>query len=221
MRWQRGLILAGIHLAVTVPLIFWVEARDTQALLDREANVAEAAKEAAPREHVPVAAVPAQKSESVSFDPCAMTVDYPPQETIARYAEMPAFILIGWRMDCPTRWSISGRLRLMAWQQPSETSIAQQQQVDLYFCLLIAVQWILVGSFPLAGSGDSLAEPGVLITACMVIAVAMVFIPALSRLAQFPALIASFFWLWWISLLVWTCLRAGLRLVVPKKPQTA
>jgi len=219
MYWRRGLVLAGIHLAVAVPLILWLGAMDTQALRDREQSVAAADSKTAPRKHAPVVAVPAQKGESEAQDRCAMNVDYPPQETIARYSEMPAFILTGWRMDCPTPWSLSGRLQLFGWQPRSESSIAQQHQVDLYFCLLIAIQWILVGGFPLARPGESFAEPGVLITACMVIAFAMVFIPPLKGLAQLPALIASFFWLWWVSLLIWAGLRAGWRLVMPRKTQ--
>jgi hypothetical protein len=221
MRWRRGLILAAIHLAVTVPLVLWTQSRDTQDLQVREQNVVPGPTTVPARMHAPVAAVPVQKAESVPIDPCANTVDYPPQETIARYAEMPAFILTGWRMDCPTSWSLSGRLHLLGWQPPSESSIAQQHQVDLYFCLLIAVQWFLIGSFPLAHPGDSLGEPGILITGCLVIACAMVFIPALSGLAQFPALIASFFWIWWLSLLVWTAFRAAWRRVMAKKPQAA
>ena len=216
MGWRRGLILAGIHLAIAVPVVRWAEAGDARALQDRHDRAVEAASQPVPRKHPPNTAVLVRTSVTAPVDPCTTDADYPPQETIARYAELPAFALTGWRLNCPTSWSLSGKLRLPGSLPSSESSLAQQSEIDLYFCVLIGLQWFLIGAFPLTRDGETVVEPATLITVCTVIAFGMVLIPGLSGMAPLPALIASFFWLWWVSLLGWAGIRAGLRLAAKK-----
>ena len=149
-----------------------------------------------------------------------MTGGYPPQESVVQFANIPAFVLTGWRMDCPTTWSLSGKLHLIGWRPPSDSSMAAQRQVDSCLCLLIVLQWFLVGAFPLVQRRRPWGEPGFLITFCTVVAFGLVVNPAMKWLAPLPALLACFAWLWLYILLVPKVLRAGWRVVMSRKVTT-
>jgi hypothetical protein len=114
MNWRRGLLLAGINLAVALPMIVMMEARDQKYALTQEEIMARAASKDAPRPPESPAPEPDQSSPeqaeetvSVTFDPCAMWGHYPVQVVVVQGADMPSVALAGWEDDCPR----IGRLR--------------------------------------------------------------------------------------------------------------
>jgi hypothetical protein len=224
MRWRRGLLLAGIHLAVALPMIWIMEARDQKAMRDEDENSAEAAREAAAKPPEPVKPVPApasseQGEETVTFSPnsCGMWVDYPLQVVVVQGADMPALALAGWEMDCPPGWSIAGRLRgNMKWP-PTPSWMATQRRIDEGLGFLIALQWFLIGAFPLVRIPSWRkwwGEPGTFITLCAVLAGLLALFPAVEGAARPPALLGMLAWYWWFGLLVWTLIRGAWRVVV-------
>ena len=220
MNWRRGLLLAGINLAVAVPMILMMEARDLKDALTQEEIMAKSARKDPPRP--PVSPMPephqassgqAEETLSFTFDPCTMVGGrYPVQVVVVQAADLPSFALAGWEDDCPPHWSLAGRLRgKMTWP-PTPLWIETQRKIDAGLCLFIAMQWFLVGGFPLVRTQKWWADPGSFITACSVLAGAIALIHAVNGLARLPALIAMLAWLWWFGLLVWKTLQFGWRM---------
>jgi hypothetical protein len=87
-----------------------------------------------------------------------------------------------------------------------------QREIDTGLCLLIAIQWFLMGGFPLVRTQKWWADPGAFITACTALAGGITLIPAIGEVARLPALIAMLAWLWWFGLLVWRTLQFGWRM---------
>ena len=199
MNWRRGLLLAGIHLAVAVPLILSLEARDAKLLRNRHVSISPPAQTSPPA---------VKDGETVTFSSRGMWVHYPPQNYIVQIANIPAFILTGWRMECPAPWSLSGRLEA-DWQH---RTVESQRQVDIGLVILIAMQWFLVGGFPLRKPLRWWQEPGAFITLVTVASGLLVLIPNIDSLAYTPMLLAWVVWLWWFGLLIWKTLRYGWRL---------
>jgi hypothetical protein len=151
----------------------------------------------------------AEQTVSFTIDPCAMWVEYPVQVVVVQGAELPSLALAGWADVCPPRWSLAGRLRgNMTWP-PTPLWMETQREIDAGLCLFIAVQWFLVGGFPLVRTQKWWADPGAFITACAVLAGAMALIPAVDDIAKLPALIAMLAWFWWFGLLVWRTFQFG------------
>jgi len=220
MNWRRGLLLAGINLAVAVPMILMMEARDQEYALTQEEIMAKAAMKDAPRPPGPPTPEPSkvgpeQTEETVSFDPCTMWGGhYPLQVVVVRATEIPSAVLAGWNDDCPPNWSLAGRLRgKMTWP-PTPLWMATQRKIDAGLCLLIAMQWFLMGGFPLVQTHKWWADPGAFITACAVVAGAIALVPVIDDFARLPAGIAMLAFLWWFCLLVWKTVHFGWRMAV-------
>jgi hypothetical protein len=220
MNWRRGLLLAGINLAVAVPIILMMEARDQKYALTQEEIMAKSARLDAPRPPEPPTPEPHQTSpeqaeETVGFlfDPCAVWgVHYPVQVVVVQAADMPSFALAGWEDICPPHWSLAGRLRgKMTWP-PSPLWMETQRKIDAGLCLFIAIQWFLMGGFPLVRTQKWWVDPGSFITACAVLAGALALIPVVDDFARLPASIAMLAWLWWFGLLAWKTLQFGWRM---------
>jgi hypothetical protein len=216
MKWRRGLLLAGINLTVAVPMILMMEARAQKEALTQEEIMAEGAPR--PPEFPwpkPAPASPKQAEETVTFNLCAMWVHYPAQVVVVQGADMPALALVGWEDDCPAHWSLAGRLRgKMTWP-PTPLWMETQRKIDAGLCLFIAMQWFLIGAFPLGRRQKWWGDPGSFITVCAVLAGAIAVIPVVDGLARGPALIAMLAWFWWFGLLVWRSLQLGWRLTTP------
>ncbi len=209
-------MLAGINLAVAVPMILMMEARDGKYALTQEEIMARPPNEDAPKppedltsEHHQ--ASPEQAEETVSFDPCAMWVEYPVQVVVVQGADMPSLLLAGWEDDCPPHWSLAGRLRGNRTWSPTPLWMETQRMIDAGLCLFITMQWFLMGAFPLVRNRKWWADPGAFITACAVLAGGLALIPAVDVVARLPALIAILAWFWWFGLLVWKALQFGWR----------
>jgi hypothetical protein len=219
MNWRRGLLLAGINLAVAVPMILMMEARDQKYALTQEEIMAKTARVDTPRpaesptpESQLASSEPAE--ENVGFEPCSIWAGYPVpvQVALLQAVDMPSVALAGWEDVCPSHWSLAGSLRERTTWPPTPLWIETQREIDAGLCLLIAIQWFLLGGFPLVRTGKWWADPGAFITACAVLAGAIALIPVFGVFARLPALFAMLAWLWWFGLLVWKALQFGWRM---------
>jgi hypothetical protein len=210
-------------------MILKMEARDANAAREHEANIAEAAREAAAKAPTPVTPAPTetnsgQAEETISFElnPCEGWIDYPAPVVVIQAADMLPLALAGWEMNCTPRWSIAGRVRgKMTWP-PTAKWMPEQRKIDGGLCALIGCFWFLAGGFPLVRRQrwqEWWRDPGGFITACAVPAGILALIPAIDGAASLPALIAMFAWYWWFGLLVWKSLRYGWRWVTGKTVQ--
>ena len=155
MNWRRGLLLAGINVAVAVPMILMMEARDQKDAIPQEKIMAKSAMKDAPSPPEPPTPEPSQASpeqdeETVSFDPCMVEgIHYPVQVVVVQEVDMPSVALAGWEDVCPSHWSLAGRLRgKMTWP-PTPLWMETQRKIDAGLFLFIAMQWFLMGGFPL------------------------------------------------------------------------
>ncbi len=218
MNWRRGILLAGIHLAVAVPLIVMLEARVEAFMHEDHADHAPPAWIAS--EPVLKDAPSGEEGQSVELDPCQMWSHYSAEPEVVWFANLPATTLSGWQQVCPPRWTLAGRLNVgYSWWSSPDT-IPSRRKVCWGFGLLIALQWILVGGFPLIRSKRWWAEPGAFITCCAVIGFVLVLIRPIDDFARIPALLAAIAWLWWFGLLVWKGARFTLSLLAHSRTQS-
>jgi hypothetical protein len=214
MNWRRGLLLAVINLAVAVPMILMMEARDQKYALTQEEIMAKPARGTVPRPPElqtpkPVPTKSEHAEETVTFDLCGMLVNYPVQVVVVQAANMPSIALAGWEADCPARWTLAGRLREKPIWKITPLWMEEQRMIDAGLCLFIALQWFIIGGFPLIRTQIWWADPGSFITGCAVLAGVIALIPVVDCFAKLPALIAMLGWLWWFGLLVWRTLQFG------------
>jgi len=234
MNWRRGLLLAGIHLAVAGAMVLMIEARDEKAMREVDEGIMERAVEAAikppeapkPANPAPAPAAPEtsadpenlEAEQTVSFtpNPCGMWVHSLPQEVVIQLADMPADLLAGWDDICPPAWSLAGRFRGKWTWPPTASSMAAQRPISVGLCLLLTLQWFLMGAFPLVRTPrwrNWWREPGSLITVCAVSACLFALIHPIDVVARLFALPAMLAWFWWFGLLVWKLIRAAWRMV--------
>jgi len=210
MNWRRGLLLAGINLAVAVPLIVMQEAQHETYMQEHSGPPPQ------------LAGGPAQKTASpdeddlAEFSPCDMTADYPDQVLVVQWVNLPAFALSGWWEQCPAHWTLSGMLHV-GYSWPTRATMPLSRGVAAGFGSLIVVQWILVGAFPLVHPKRWWLEPGAFITCCAVIAFGLVWIRPIEGIARLPGFFAVLAWFWWLGLLLWKCARSGWRLVTRRR----
>lgn len=197
MSLRRGLLLAAINLAVAIPLVLSAEARLARLSRLRFGTEAPKAEVNPPPTRV------TDSAGDVAIDPCVGIFSYPVREQVARLANIPAATITGWRMGCPARWTVAGRFGLSYLWVPTPDEIVQQRKVDIIFLALIALQWLLVGSFPLIRPKRWYMEPGALITICAVLSGLFAIFPSLESFPTGPVLVGSFAWLYGFGLLIW------------------
>jgi hypothetical protein len=198
MNWRRGLLLAGIHLAVAGTLILWQESRNWQYLHSDES----------PPQATTLRLAAWQEEQVVTFDPCGFWRSIPPQEIVVQIGELPAATLSGWGDECPATWTLYGVLH----QGPAKDTLRERVIVAAAFGALIPIQWLAIGGFPMMKPRQWWWEPGAFITLCTVAAFVLVLIPGIGALSNFPMLFAALAWLFWLCLLVWKGLRLAWRL---------
>jgi hypothetical protein len=208
MNWRRGLLLAGINLVAAVPLICLLAAEDAQFMKEREQQSSVPAmrprivvRQFSPR--VGARLVRVQEEQTVLFDPCSFLPHDPPQVSVLQAGNLPAAAISQWRVECPPRWSIASLLGVRDTWQISPDNFKSMRRVDVAICLMIALQWFLIGGFPLIRSERWWGEPGAFITANNFVGACIAIIPVIDGLARLPALIAWVGWLWWFGLLLW------------------
>ena len=124
---------------------------------------------------------------------------------------MPSLALAGWEDVCPPLVACGETTRKNDLAANAFVD-GTQRKIDAGLCLFIAIQWFLMGGFPLVRTQKWWADPGAFITACAVLAGAIALIPVVDGFAKLPALIAMLAWLWWFGLLIWRTLQFGWRM---------
>jgi hypothetical protein len=202
MNWRRGLLLAGINVAVALPMI--------GILASREAQFRREWKEAAPTGQTSRLSRPAvaalvrvQEEQTVSFNPCLLWGHPPVQVSVVQMGNLPAFAITQWRVDCPAKWSIAGLLGVDDSGFLSDHNFRAMRRVDVALCILIAIQWFLIGAFPTINAHRWWSEPDVFITLCTAMGSGIALITAIEFFGRLPAVIAFFAWLWYFLLLLW------------------
>jgi hypothetical protein len=183
VQWRRGLALATIHLAVCTPLIVWEEAHAWDWARSQEGLRPDAAPLVQPGD-----------GEAVAFNPCRTWYRVSLPQRIIVLGEFPAAAVSRWREPCPPAWSLAGLVG-MSW--PNRDSRRKEIQSSIGLCSLIALQWILVGAFPLVHPRRWFWEPGPLITICTCTGIL--------------ALLAPILWIIWLVLFAWKVLQCGYR----------
>jgi len=206
MNWRRGLLLAGINLLAAVPLICLLAARDAQYMKEREQHSAneeglwiDGSGEVSA---APTKVVQAQDEQTVSFSPCGFLPHYPPQVSVVQLGNLPAFVLSQLQVVCPPKWSIAAKLGIGA-NGVFSNNLQATTRLNVALCLMIAIQWFLIGGFPLRQSVRWWDEPGAFITADNFVAACIAIIPVIDGLARLPAVIAFGGWFWWLGLILW------------------
>lgn len=143
VQWRRGLLLAGIHLAVCAPLIVWEEAHIWDWARSQE-NLPPLELERPVPPPPPDAVKPADEGATVSLSPCGMWYHTSLPQRIIVLGELPAAAVSGWREPCPAAWSVAGRLG-MGW--PNHDSRRKEMESSIGLCFLIALQWLWLVDF--------------------------------------------------------------------------
>ena len=207
MNWRRGLVLAGINVLAALPMICMLAARDAHDLADlMQSSVTKETLSITSSGELSTGGArtdQVQEEQAVSFGPCGLWEHYPVQDYVVQLGNLPAFVVSQWRAACPPRWSIARMLGVNDAGLLSESNFEAMRRVDAALCILIAIQWLLIGGFPLIRARRWWAEPGALITTWSAIGSSIALIPVAEELGQLPALIAFFGWIWWFGLLFW------------------
>ncbi len=205
MNRRRGLLLAGMHLALAVAFIGWDVNREWHA-----GNPPPASRL--------VLASWQETESSFPFDPCHGHgyVDYfvTPERRSVQWDNLPVWALTGWSIPCPAQWTIAGMLQA----DTTHYSFGKYLLISVIFCVLIPMQWFLIGAFPLVRRERWFLEPGAVITVCTFISIALIL---LTRMLQIPnavevgsTLLMAFQTLMWLSLcalVIWSSLHGLFR----------
>ena len=207
MNWRRGLLLATIHFVIAASLISWEELRYYRQEHGPRTGIAASLRTVAWQE-VPV-------PEMQNIDPCnGVIVDHftTPAERILQVTNLPVWSLIQWRIPCPSRWTLSRALRAKSHLGPQQEDFA----LALILCILVPIQWFLIGGIPLLRPRWWWSEPGAIITIYAAVAIALIPLTdpygTIGFAAEFPMLVALLAWLWWLGLLIWKVLQSGWRI---------
>ena len=207
MNWRRGLVLAGINVLVALPMICLLAARDAQVIRDWKQQPA---IEEAPWidssgrfSLAPTKIVLAQEEQTVSFSPCGLWRSILVQELVVQIGNLPVFAVSQWRADCPPKWSVASMLGVNNSGILSNDNFRAMRRVDVALCFLIAIQWFLIGGFPLVQPERWWLEPGAFITACTAIGSAIALIPVVEIFGRLPVFIAFLGWVSLFGLLIW------------------
>lgn len=202
MNWRRGLLLAGIHLVIAASILIWQEAQVWPMLKT----------EAIPAQDSALRQIIWQEGDTLTLNPCDggfIDGTTAPQEIIAGAANLPVALMTGWHEPCTASPQLTSIVegRLGGRTRKSEFWIV------FILCAMAAIQWFLVGGFPLIQPRRWWWEPGAFITLCTAAAFVLVLIPGVRDLSKVPSFFALFAWLYWFGLLVWKVLRSGWRLI--------
>jgi hypothetical protein len=224
MNWRRGILLAAINLAAVIPMMVQLEMRDAKSLETRPEERALALRVSESGELTEAdkgeTIAPAGGKEAVAFEPCAMFGGHDPAQVyVVRFGSLPSFVVTGWRLGCPAKWTVSGLIQGVGFLTPKR--VAAQRRVDVLLCGLMAVQWVVVGGSPLTKRRGIWQEPDLLITVCTATGCLLALVPVVGALAKLPALVAGCAWFWWAGLVVWTVAQSGRRRLIQHWSRTA
>jgi len=191
MNWRRGILLAGINLAIVIPTLVREETR-----FWRYTGTDVSSRPLG----VHVETVILQEEVAMDLDPCHWyDIGSSRLNEVVGLANLPTAILTGWHDSCLTRTALGRGLRRTAGARNHATEIAD----CVSLAALVLIQWMLVGGLPLVQPRRWWLEPGAFITTAGVISAPIALIPAINEFARIPALLAGLGWLWYFALLLW------------------
>ena len=219
MNVRRGWALAGIHLVIATGMFVWNESPFWHMFRAGDVSSRGALQRIA-----------WQEDGGIAFNPCApggwIDRQNSPMETIM--AAQIGFLGFAGAGHVPCS-SESGIERLIESGLGARTK-RSEAVIGVVTCVAIAIQWLLVGGFPLVRPRHWWLEPGTFITACTCLGTALLCADGLFLLARRDALSdpgliigigvyrlvllpALVMWLVWFGLLLWRAASAILRLV--------
>ena len=209
MNWRRGLLLAGIHLGVAGSLLTWQESEYWRYLKSDQVGPSPARLELATFQ---------EEQAITTFNPCAddgvWDGEMSPLQTISGMANLPVALLTGWHEPCTSPRFLDSMV------ESSLGSIVgarfhrtrgSEVLILVILCVLVAVEWLFVGGFPLMQPRHWWLEPGAFITICTLVGTALATIPHVAHMSVIPATMAACAWMWWFGLLVWRMFQFGWR----------
>jgi len=204
-------LLAGIHLAVAGAMLAWQESGYWRYIKGGQFR---------PLPTTLKLAAFQEGDQTIDFNPCSEGGFWDevmsPQEKISGMANLPVVLLTGWHTPCAS----SGYLGSIVEARLHRTRTSETVIVAV-LCVLVTVEWFLVGGFPLIQPRRWWLEPGAFITVCTLVGTALALIPYLAEVSIVFAGLAFLAWVWWFGLLVWTLIRSAWRIVVRKQTATA
>jgi hypothetical protein len=193
MNWRRGILLAGIHFGVAGSLLAWQESGYWRYLRSDQLGPSQTRLELAGF----------QEESSTTFNPCAdngfWDGEISPQEWVSEMANLPVALLTGWHEPCKSPGfldsKVEGFLNPMVRMRFHRTQ-GSEILILVILCALVAVEWLLVGGFPLIRPRRWWLEPGAFITVCTLVGAALATIPHVAHLSMIPAMISGCAWFW-------------------------
>jgi hypothetical protein len=188
MNWRRGLLLAGINLAIAVPGLVQESVQFWQ----------QTGRHSPPTSRIEY--VMFQEEGPISLDPCNwFDLGHSRWIEVGGLVNLPIALMTDWHDPCLTRTRL-GRLvvRVVGTRNHPAEVIDSACLV-----MLLCIQWLLVGGFPLVHPKRWWLEPGAFITLSGSTAAALALVPISDHLARIPAVFAGLAWIWYFALLLW------------------
>jgi len=172
MNSRRGLLLAGINLAIATPGVV------RESMQFWQYTGGDTARSQSSR----VEYVVFQENVPISLDPCNwLDIGHSRLIEVGGFANLPTTLMTGWHDPCLTKTPLGRLVRRVvgARNHPAEV-------VDCV-CLatLLCIQWLLVGGIPLVRPNRWWLEPGAFITTLAAIAAGLSLIPITYSFAKF------------------------------------
>jgi len=212
MNWRRGLLLGGIHLVVAGALLTWNESFYWRSIKSEQIGPSQARLQISAFQEEP---------QNITFNPCAddgvEDGEVSPLEKILGMANLPVALLTGWHEPCRTPSPLDSMLEGFLSSKVGgrfHRTRSSESLILVILCLLIAVEWLFVGGFPLIRPRRWWLEPGVFITILTLVLAALATSPHEANLSGNLSLISACIWLWWFGLLIWKTLKFGWRSTV-------
>ena len=206
MNWKRGFVFSGIHLILAASLMIWNETPFWQ-YIRTERNVPVSLPHYQP---------PEPSDPDYTFNPCdegaVWDGEMPIQEQVVAFANVPASLITGGHTPC----TIPSPLNRMLQERYGRTHRSESLTLTIV-CAAVALQWLLVGGFPLIRPSRWWLEPGALITIFTFPMIGIAYISNTYHLPPLPLILAIIFWGYWFGLLVWKLCRSACTHPAPRR----
>jgi hypothetical protein len=130
------------------------------------------------------------------------------QEQTVAFANMPAMFVTGGHTPCATPSPLNGIIQKRYGRTHKSEAITL-----LIMCAAIAIQWLLVGGFPLIDPRHWRFDPGALITVLTLPMLGIAFISNKYNLPPLPLFLMLIMWTYWFGFLVRNLWRSGWRIL--------
>lgn len=191
MNWRRGILFAGINVLVASSVLIWNESNSWQYIRTDQNR--------------PVLLPSPDPAMGEYFNPCEGWIwdgPMPPNQTILAFSDLPVGMITGGHEPCnsPTK------LDRMVQTRYGKTHKSEVLTL-IILCSAIAVQWFLLGAFPVNHPKRWWLEPGALITVCTPAVAVLAFIPESVLPKTALSFLALTVWAYWLGAPAWLLFR--------------